>query len=114
MNATFTNLFPQEKFAVLIEIIDVCNKNKIDVVVVNSPVFLTNPAHDQVSEQIRSLCALYPNASSLDYSKYDSVYNREKFFRDYSHMNNDGATLFTRALSKNINDIVKAKSYVKR
>ncbi|WP_121357542.1 SGNH/GDSL hydrolase family protein [Flavisolibacter nicotianae] len=114
MNATFVNPYPPEKFVTLKEIISTCRQRNIPVAVVNSPVYLTNTVHDQVSNQIKAICAQYPNAVYLDYSKLDSLYVQGQYFKDYSHLNSAGAAIFTRALSKDLAEQIRAKTYAKR
>ncbi len=87
--------------------LDLCNRKNVPVLVLNMPKF---SLHSDLKEDfaIKRLIKNY-KCKYLDYSKYTAIINRKEFFKDVSHLNNDGAIYFSKKLSHDIKSIYNVK-----
>jgi hypothetical protein len=96
---------PPEKFIYLKQLIDVCEKNNIKLIVASSPVYLANINHDEMVEQIKTFCGQFKNLVYVDYSKLEKTYMQQNFFKDNSHLNYDGAKIFSTVFAEDFKKI---------
>jgi hypothetical protein len=96
---------PPEKFIYLQKLIEVCEINKIKVIVISSPVYRANINHDKMVDQLQAFCNQYKKVTYFDYSKYELTGGRKKYFKDNSHLNYDGAVVFSNAFSTDLKKI---------
>jgi hypothetical protein len=107
MKASFPNsTISAEQTSLLHQFISVCDKNDIKVAVVVSPVYQSNGNLDAMTKLVERKCQGYKNLSFFDYSKYDTTYQRNVFFKDNLHLNYQGARIFSEVISKRLNDIL--------
>lgn len=100
VNESFSDIsLPVHKFAYLKQLIEVCNANKIKVAVISTPVYLANTNHDKMIDQLRAFCGQYKELIYFDYSKCEQTYKQQNFFKDNSHLNGDGALVFSKTFS---------------
>ncbi len=85
---TIINDFSLESF---IRMVFLCNKENINLIVVTSPRYKPN----ENNELIRSICNEY-NIHYIDLYNTDFFNNHPELFYDRSHLNNDGATIYTK------------------
>jgi hypothetical protein len=93
------------KIIALKDIIDICQKKRIKLFIISSPIFhdvsdkrpIPSYAANQVLEIFKS-----ENVNYLDFT-YDSLFNAHiEWFKDQAHLNDKGAEVFTKILSSNL------------
>lgn len=82
----------------LTKIINECKENNIAVVLVTSP----NLVNDEETTVYLNNYSLSKQVKYLDYSKIEQIINNRKLFRDYAHLNEKGADVFSEMLSVDI------------
>jgi len=100
--AGLPSAFPSEKFNNLKQLISLCQHESLPLFIVNSPVYLTNSNYDAISNQIENICLVSKNVRYLNYSNCNLVYNQISFFKDHTHLNYQGAKIFSEVLSKDL------------
>jgi|GEM_PF-1976504 len=108
---TAANL-PVEHFAYLKDFIETCQRNQIMVIVISSPVFMVNRHHDNMVKQFHSFCARFAGVRYIDYTRHESIYGKPHLFKDNTHMNHEGAKLFSETVAKEINQLIAGKQSV--
>jgi hypothetical protein len=96
------------KLSYLRDLIEPCVRGNIQVLVVCAPVYQANANHDKMVEQIRTFCGGYQNVHFFDYTRSEKTYHQIAIFRDNSHLNYEGARLFSEIFAKDIKLIVSA------
>lgn len=79
-------------------------KNNIKLIIVLSPSFKKLPK--QFDKYISSLQTKY-NIKVINHFKDTTFLNHPKYFRDIDHFNDKGAKLYSKIISKEINNIIK-------
>jgi hypothetical protein len=83
-------------------VIKLCNKEHIKIIVVSSPRYKT----DEKNDFLKELCNTY-NVPYIDMETTNYFNNHPGLFADAAHLNNDGATIYTKMFLK------KLKLYLK-
>lgn len=105
-NSFATALLPEQKFTYLKELIEICVVHKIRVVVASTPVYRANDNHDKMVDQLKTFCSQYTDLVYLDYSKYEHTYLQGNLFKDNSHLNHDGAVVFSKTFSRDFKSAI--------
>lgn len=95
-----------ESLKYLDKIISLCEASSIKCYIVISPYFLINNNLNGQIKQIKKYIVRYNSIEVVDYSCDSIFYQRLEYFKDYAHMNNQGAKEFSNLVS---NQIVKSK-----
>jgi hypothetical protein len=107
LNQSFsTSSLPTEKFNYLGRLIEVCAVNNIKVIVISAPIYLANDNHDRMAGQLKAFCEQYTNLVYFDYSKYEKTYKQIDLFKDNSHLNYEGAKVFSKAFAGDFKKII--------
>ncbi len=88
----------QNKIKIFREFLKLSKENNIDVVVVCSPNYYMYDKSYSI-DLCREICSDF-DVPFLDYSKDDFYLNHKEMFKDKTHMNKDGATIFTKEIIK--------------
>jgi len=83
----------QNKVDAFREFIDLCKKNDIPLIIINSPLFFKNP-NDQSIKIVKEIC-LEEDIEFLDFSTDKAFFGNKKLFKDRDHLNSIGAQYFT-------------------
>jgi len=83
-----------EKFILL------CGANDIPLIIVNSPIYLTNDILDSMNAEMKLLLKPYTNCQYLDFTLDSSFKAHPEYFKDNLHLNEKGAELFTKKIIK--------------
>ena len=86
----------KNKINALNDIASYCNKNKISLIFVCSPVF-SNPK-DKLRSKIIEDIALSENSRYFDFSCDSTFDNHPEYFQDNLHLNEDGAKIFSKLI----------------
>ena len=82
--------------------LNLCYKKNIPLTIVISPIYLTNGVLDNMNRSIKNNILINNNVSFFDFS-LDTTFNKHPaYFVDNLHLNETGACLFTKILSKKI------------
>lgn len=98
---------PQFRLDRLKKIIETCNRKKIPIVIVSSPVYYMNKDYEDLENQLKRFCLQFQDVHFFDYTKSSSTYLKKELFYDNAHLNDKGARLFTQNLSENLNKILQ-------
>lgn len=98
---------PDEKFIYLDKIITLCNKNRIKSMIVVSPVYKTNEYFNDMVNQIKFYQELNLKTDLLNFSNNLPIINRDNYFYDNLHLNDNGATVFSKIISERIDYSLK-------
>ncbi len=93
---------PADKFIYLHQIIKLCIKNELQLVVVVCPIYQKNKNLDEMITQIKAVCTAYNDILFLDYSKNLVFTDQINLFYDNLHLNKDGAQLFSDSISRKL------------
>ncbi len=86
------------KIAALKDIAEICLKKKIPLVFVFSPVY-TKSNNELANSKLNTILKAY-NVRYIDYSEDSTFVNHPQYFQDESHMNDDGARIFSKKLAE--------------
>lgn len=90
----------KNKMDVFENFIKIATENDIELVIVYSPVYyLYN--RDYTIELCESICKKY-DIKFFDFSKDENFLSKPDFFQDKTHLNSEGATLFTKKILQEI------------
>lgn len=103
---------PSENFTYLGQIIEDCKLQGIRVFVVSSPVYQLNSKHDGMVKQIEIFCSPFSNVNYLDYSKHESIYGKTNLFKDNTHLNAEGAIVFSEIFAARLRELMNI-AYIK-
>lgn len=103
---TVTSDLPQidpNKITVLQEIIKICKSRKIELYFINSPIFRSKPApmlkiSELTKQEIDTLKKM--KANYIDYSDEPHFIGQMQFFADPIHLNEKGATLYSKLIGE--------------
>jgi hypothetical protein len=98
---------PYSKIIYLKEIIKICTKNNIRIIIVISPIYKPNENFDEMISKIRNI-ALCQSKQTIfwDMSK-DSVFLSEReLFHDNIHLNYKGARLYSSIIATRLNELL--------
>jgi lysophospholipase L1-like esterase len=59
--------------------------------------------------QLRAFCSSYRNLAYLDYSKFEKTYGKTNLFKDNTHLNYEGAKLFSQSVAQDLRKIFSDK-----
>lgn len=90
----------KNKIEKLEEFIKLCKTNKIDLFIVYSPIYY-NYNKDYTLELLNQICE-QEGVYFFDFSKQKTFLTEKALFSDPTHLNNKGATLFSKMLSDSI------------
>lgn len=95
-----TFITDENKIHALKDIISVCQKNKIDLVFVNSPTWsvIKKSPYDSI---LTNLCS-ENGANYFDISNDPVFINNNSYFADKDHLNNEGARVFSAILAEKL------------
>jgi hypothetical protein len=102
IDSTALNKIDPNKEKALKEIINDCKSKGIRLLLVNSPAFLKSIASSDVNP-IRQI-AETGKVEFLDYSTDTAYLNNHNYFFDPLHLNDNGATMFSKALAAYLNN----------
>jgi hypothetical protein len=83
-------------------VIKLCNKEHIKLIVVTSPRYKT----DEKNDFLKELCNTY-NVPYIDMETTNYFNNHPELFADAAHLNNDGATIYTKMFLKKLKPYLK-------
>jgi hypothetical protein len=106
---TSSNL-PVENFTYLKQLIEVCRNNQIRVVIVSTPVFQVNGHHDSMMNLFKDFCSQFDGIHYLDFTRDVSTYGKITLFKDNTHMNDEGAKVFSEVFSENLREVMAPQS----
>lgn len=102
INPKTIRTYPDSKISIdwknLTNISEKCKNNNIDLVVVISPIFKTDPLTEHIIKEIDLFCQKANNLRLIDYSNNAKFVNNNELFYDNLHLNEHGAKLFTKDL----------------
>ena len=76
----------------------------VKLVVVDSPKYKIRNQEDASTKEMRRLCQLY-GATFIDNSQIPFFLEHPEFFNDYTHLNDDGARIYTKLFIKQIESL---------
>ncbi|MDO9254160.1 MAG: hypothetical protein Q7U54_01520 [Bacteroidales bacterium] len=85
------------KIAALQDIAEICLKKKIPLVFVFSPIY-AKLNNELANNKLNTILKTY-NVKYLDFSEDTTFVNHPQYFQDESHMNDDGARIFSKKLA---------------
>jgi len=110
VNKSYINdKLPIDQLGYLNDFIQTCRKHEVTLIIVSSPVFRVNENHDVMVKKFQSFCEQFKEVHYLDYTKYQPVYGNPKFFKDNTHMNNNGATIFSQDIAGKTKELIATK-----
>ena len=83
-------------------VIKLCNKEHIKLIVVTSPRYKT----DEKNDFLKELCNTY-NVPYIDMETTNYFNNHPELFADAAHLNNDGATIYTKMFIQRLKHYLK-------
>jgi hypothetical protein len=86
------------KIAALKDIAEICLKKHIPLVFIFSPIY-TKLNNELANSKLNTILNTY-NVKYLDYSEDKTFVNHPRYFQDESHMNDDGARIFSKKLAE--------------
>lgn len=85
-----------------INIVQMCKENNIKLIVIDSPRFMFDKYE---FEYTRNLCQQYDVPYIMD-NNVKEIIDHPEYFRDPTHLNNDGATEYSKMVSHQIKEII--------
>jgi hypothetical protein len=107
VNKTYSSpVLPEGSFTYLSQIVEICRKNNIRIVIVSAPVYQVNKNHDEMVNQLQIFCSENQGVSYRDYTKNELTYKKKHLFKDNTHLNYDGARIFSEMFANNLKEII--------
>jgi hypothetical protein len=105
-DGTLNGKLDPNKVKILNDMITESRKNNIALYFFESPYYSVHTSYQNNSKEvIDSLCLLY-NVEYFDYSNVNGITHHARFFSDESHLNNDGANVYTKIVVEDLkNDL---------
>lgn len=86
-----------------IKLIELCQKKNITLIITTSPMYKATTS--DCFSPIKDLCIKY-NIPFIDFYANNEISITKRYFKDSSHMNHDGATIFSSAVASKIKIII--------
>jgi hypothetical protein len=107
VNNTYSSpVLPEGSFTYLSQIVEICSKNNIRIVIVSTPVYQVNENHNEMVNQLRVFCSGHQCVSYQDYTKSELTYKKRHLFKDNTHLNYEGARIFSEMFAINLKEII--------
>ncbi len=104
-----TSVIPKERLDEIGDIVELCKKHNVRLIIVASPVFQTSAVYDTLMQQIANTCNQFEIVSFWDFTKAEGFYQNGSLFRDNLHLNSHGAVQFSEMFSKKVNELSLAR-----
>ncbi len=104
---------PGEPFSWLQDIADMCAKKNITLFIVSSPVYKVNGYHDEMVSRLRRFCEKFEQVYYLDYTRHELTYLKQHLFKDNTHLNAEGARIFTDCFARDFRKMVPPALFAK-
>lgn len=91
------------KYHYFIKLIELCHKKNITLIISTSPMYKATSS--DCFSPIKDLCIKY-NIPFIDFYANNEISITKKYFKDSSHMNHDGATIFSSLVASKIKTIL--------
>lgn len=101
------NVYDQELYDSVVDMVRVCQENNVKIVCVSSPRFYsnTNLVPQDFREFMKEHKVPYLNYGNKEYK----IFSKPEYFKDTSHLNSTGADIFTEMFIKDIQEIIHIK-----
>lgn len=93
------------------KIIETCIDNKIELVIISSPVYYMNTNYRELENKIIEFCTKYKNKIVyFDYTDFEKTRGKRDLFYDNFHLNEQGARTFSQQISGDIINIIRGNN----